>query len=173
MTDTLTQARGFFAASPRVYVGLIVAVMIGAFGYRLRTDGVFACQASGYVPDRYLAYCQALGYGDYEHGAFWFGLEPAAVEAASRAKVLVLGNSRMQLAMSTAAMDRWFDGLGVRHYLLGFSNFGNYTFEVPLLRKLGPRAAVYVINLDGFFNFEESAPGRVVMRDTAAARDIG
>ena len=38
------------------------------------------------------------------------------------------------------------------YYLLGFSHYENYTFEMPLLRKLHPRAKVYVINIDSFFD---------------------
>jgi hypothetical protein len=38
-------------------------------------------------------------YGDYKHGAFWFDLEPAAVNFARNAD----GNSRIQIALSTPA----------------------------------------------------------------------
>ena len=52
--------------------------------------------------------------------------------------------------------------------MLGFSHFENYTFEAPLLRKLRPKAKVYVINIDSFFEQSETGPGKTVMRDESA-----
>ena len=89
------------AVRPALYLVILVFSLLAALGYKLRTDGVFACPASGYGSDHYLAYCQTGGYGDYDHGAFWFGLEPEAQRAATDADVLFLGNSRMQFAFST------------------------------------------------------------------------
>ena len=63
-------------ARPGAYIVIILAVVVGTFVYSLRTNGIFACQTAGYGSDRYLAYCQATKYGDYDHGAFWFNLEP-------------------------------------------------------------------------------------------------
>lgn len=145
---------------------LTVVVSAGACGFWKHS--VFNCQASGYGSDRYLAYCGATGFGDYDYGAFWLGLEPAATDAATNAQVLFLGNSRMQLALSTEATDAWFKSLRVRYYLLGFAYNGNYKFEAPLLRKLGPTPKVYVINLDLFFEQSETPPARMVMRDGSA-----
>jgi hypothetical protein len=51
--------------------------------YKTRADSILACQARGYTSDRYLAYCEAKSYGDYEHGVFWFDLEPRADLAAA------------------------------------------------------------------------------------------
>jgi hypothetical protein len=121
-----------------------------------------------YSSDRYLSYCNATSYGDYDHGAIWFGLEPAADAAAANARVLFLGNSRVQYAFSSKATAGWFSSLAESYYLLGFSHEENYTFEAPLLRKLHPRAKVYVINIDSFFERSETAPGKTVMRDEAA-----
>src|SRR5688500_17401087 len=87
------------AAPARTYCLIIAVVALAAFAYSLRYQGIFSCQASGYGADRYLAYCQATSYSDYDHGAFWFGLEPEAVDAARNADVLFLGNSRMQFGL--------------------------------------------------------------------------
>jgi hypothetical protein len=141
--------------------------------YSLRIQGIFACPASGYSSDQYIAYCQATSYGDYDYGAFWFDLEPAAAAAAAKAQVLFLGNSRTQFGLSTEATANWFSGLGIRPYLLGFSYDGNYLFEAPLLKALRPQAKVYVINLDLFFQPTETAPAREVMRDHAARERYG
>jgi hypothetical protein len=147
---------------------LVLAVALGAGAYSLRKYGIFSCQASGYGSDGYLSYCGATSYGDYDHGAIWFGLEPAASTAAANARVLFLGNSRTQFAFSSDATADWFSSLSESYYLLGFSHFENYTFEAPLLRKLRPRAKVYVINIDSFFERSETGPGKTVMRDESA-----
>src|SRR5690242_3477521 len=73
------------ARRPGLYVAMLVATMCLATVYRLRTKGLFSCDASGYGADRYVAYCQASAYGDYDHGAFWYGLEPAVTAAVSSA----------------------------------------------------------------------------------------
>ena len=140
------------AVRPALYLFIIVFSVLAALGYKLRTDGVFACPASGYEAGQYLAYCQTGGYGDYDHGAFWFGLEPDAQRAAAEADVLFLGNSRMQFAFSTQATAQWFSSAAARFYLLGFSYGENSLFEGPLLARLKPKASVYVINVDRFFD---------------------
>jgi hypothetical protein len=139
-------------AKPALYAAIILCSLLGAFAYKLRTDGVFACPASGYGSGQYLAYCQTTGYGDYDHGAFWFGMEPAAQRAAANADVLFLGNSRMQFALSTDATTQWFSSADAQFYLLGFSFGENAQFEAPLLARLNPLAKVYVINVDRFFD---------------------
>ena len=140
------------AIRPALYLVIVLFSLLAALGYKLRTDGVFACPASGYGSDHYLAYCQTGGYGDYDHGAFWFGLEPEARHAAADADVLFLGNSRMQFAFSTEATAQWFSSVAARFYLLGFSYGENAQFEGPLLDRLKPKASVYVINVDRFFD---------------------
>lgn len=151
-----------------LYILFVLAVVLGAGAYSLRTYGIFSCQASNYSSDRYLSYCNATSYGDYDHGAIWFGLEPAANAAAARARVLFLGDSHTQFAFSSNATADWFSSLSETYYLLGFSHEENYTFEGPLLGKLHPKAKVYVINVDSFFARSETAPGKTVMRDESA-----
>jgi hypothetical protein len=156
------------AGRPMLYILLILAVALGAGVYGLRTYGIFSCPASGYGSDGYLGYCNGESYGDYDHGAMWFGLEPAANAAAANARVLFVGNSRIQFAFSSKATSDWFSSLSESYYLLGFSHFENYTFEAPLLQKLQPRAKVYVINIDSFFDQTATGPGKTVMEDESA-----
>jgi len=156
------------AARSGVYILLLLAVVLGAGAYSLRKYGIFSCSASGYGSDAYLSYCTATSYGDYDHGAIWFGLEPAASAAAANAQVLFLGNSRTQFAFSSKATADWFSSHSESYYLLGFSHSENYTFEAPLLRKLRPKAKVYVINIDSFFEPSETGPGKTAMRDESA-----
>lgn len=160
--------QAFSGLRPALYISIVLGVVLAAYAYKLRTEGIFACLADGYASDRYLAYCNAKGYGDYEHGAFWFGLEPSTRDSVSNAEVLFLGSSRMQIALSTTATSRWFSSDSVRYFLLGFGYNGNALFEGELLRKFGSHAKVYVISVDNFFDRRESQPVRTVMRDSTA-----
>lgn len=153
---------------PGLYAAILVATILAATGYKLRQDGLFACEATGYASNRYVAYCQARAYGDYDYGAFWYGLEPATSAAAANADVLFLGNSRMQFALSTDAVARWFGSHAMHYYLLGFAYNGNIGFAGPLLTHLQPRAKVYVINVDQFFREPPTPPAQEVMRDSSA-----
>ena len=150
------------------YIGLVLLVTVSAAALGLRKYGIFGCSASGYSSDTYLSYCNVASYGDYDHGAIWFDLEPAATAAVANARVLFLGNSRTQFAFSSETTANWFSSLSVSYYLLGFFHNENYTFEMPLIRKLHPRARVYVVNIDSFFDPSESQPGKMVMLDESA-----
>ena len=133
--------------------------MVTAYAYKLRAAGIFACQGDGYAFG-YLASCNGENYGDYEHGAFWFDLEPAAVNSARNADVLFVGNSRVQIALSAPATAEWFSSLHARYYLLGFSYDENVNFTELLLRRIHARPQVYVIDVDGFFNRLKTPPGK-------------
>lgn len=156
----------FLSATPLLYILILLCSAVGSFGYKLRSDGIFACGADGYSGDRYLAYCNATGYGDYDRGAFWYGLEPDAQRNAIEADVLFVGSSRMQFAFSTRATAEWFSSPAVRYYLLGFSHTENIVFLAPLLSKLKPRAQVYIINVDRFFDDRVTPPAHDIQRET-------
>ncbi|HKW10872.1 MAG TPA: hypothetical protein VJO33_10885, partial [Gemmatimonadaceae bacterium] len=162
-----TRVRG--GARPGLFVAILVVVTLAATAYKLRTDGLFACEASGYSSDRYVAYCQATAYGDYDYGAFWFGLQPAAINAATNADVLFLGNSRMQFGLSTSAVEQWFESQAAKYYLLGFAYNGNVAFAGPLLQRLKPRAKFYVVSVDLFFRTTPTPPAQELMRDSSSA----
>jgi hypothetical protein len=150
---------------PIVYAVIVIGAALVALGYHLRVESILACKAAGYGPDRYLAYCGSTDYGEYDHGAFWFGLEPEAKYSARRAKVLFVGNSRTQLGMSTKATSDWFSSRSVSYYLLGFSESERYSFAGEVLTKIRPQASVYVINIDRFFESTESDSAEFVMHD--------
>ncbi len=154
-------------ASARAYIVVLLVVGACAAVYSLRAYGIFACGAQGYGADGYLAYCQAPNYGDYDHGAFWFGYEPDAIDAASGAQVLFLGNSRLQIGLSSQALADWFKASGLSYYLMGFAYDANHTFEGPLVERLRPRATAYVVNLDLFFE-SETEPIKAVLHDPEA-----
>jgi hypothetical protein len=163
----LRKRDGLFKERPAIYILILLAACAASFLYKLRTDNIFACPASGYTSDRYLASCET-SYGDYEHGVFWFELEPAAEMSASSADVLFLGDSRMLLAFSTNATTKWFSSASVSFYLLGFYGFENSIFERALLRKLKPRADIYVISVGDFFQPFEAPIAKSIMHDGAA-----
>jgi hypothetical protein len=152
---------------PALYITLLIAVMVGTYLVKLRTQGIFACTAEGYYAANhaYLGYCDASAYGDYDHGAFWLNLEPDVRRFAANADVLFLGSSRMQFAFSTQATDKWFAGANARDYLMGFSHTENETFTGPLLASLRPHAKAYVINVDQFFFDRETDPGADLLHE--------
>lgn len=158
-------------AKPRagLYILVVLAAMVGAFAWHMRGAGIFACPATAYGENGYLGYCQGSAYGDYDHGAVWFGLEPGVREAAAAADVLFLGNSRLQFGFSAPALGQWFEGAGARYYLLGFSHNETAEFTEPLLASLQPKARAYVINVDKFFFERESPPAGEVMHAPDAA----
>ena len=159
-SDTLDEKEklGLLSAKPVLYILVLVLSIYGTYAYKLRVDGIFACSAEGYASDHYLADCNAGAYGDYDHGAFWFDLEPDAQRFVSRADVLFLGSSQLQFALSTPATVNWFATLKHSYYLLGFTHTENVSFTDPLLEKLNPEASVYVINVDRFFHSRETPP---------------
>ena len=161
---------GRFAVKPLPYIMILVFFVVGAYAYKLRTEGIFACSADGYPERGYLAYCNATEYGDYDHGAFWYGLEPENIHFATNADVLFVGSSRMQFAFSTEATGNWFAARAIDYYLLGFSHTGNSRFLTPLLEKINPQAKVYVINLDRFFDDRESPPVAEILHGSDVRR---
>lgn len=171
-TEISVRPSGSFALVARsgLYTLLILAIALGVGAYSIRKYTIFSCSASGYTYDGYLCYCNGKYYGDYDHGAFWFGLQPAATAAAVNAQLLFVGNSRTALAFSTPVTADWFSALAKSYYVLTFSHDENYTFEAPLIHKLHPKAKVYVINIDTFFEGSETGPGNTLLHDDSAKR---
>jgi hypothetical protein len=155
-------------ARPVAYILIVLFAVLASLVSQLRKETIFACQATLYSSDRYIASCNGTHYADYEHGAFAFDLEPLAENFARDADVLFLGNSRLQYAFSTSATTNWFSAASVRYYLLGFTYFENMGFAEELLRKIRPRAKVYVINVDDFFDRSETPPVKTILHDPSA-----
>lgn len=159
---------GTRSASPTAYIFLIIIAAVSVYLYQLRNDGIFACQSDGYAGDAFLGECSARQYGNYEHGAFWFGTEPAAIDAASRAQVLFLGDSRLQVALSTPETANWFSRAAASFYLLAFGGGENMNFTGRLLEKLKPQATTFVINVDRFFEAWYTTPAKVLLQNPAS-----
>jgi hypothetical protein len=157
-------------ASAASYVVILLVVVAASLAVKVRFRGVFACPAS-YGSTAYLSDCNASNYGDYDHGAFWFELEPRAKRAAGEAKVLLLGNSRVEFAFSSPVTTRWFGDRSIPFYVLGFSHYESITFMTPVLARVQPHASAYVINADRFFaEWLSPASHRVIYERDARAR---
>jgi hypothetical protein len=166
---TLAKPReGLLANQLTLYIGVVLLVALASYVFWLKNRTIFACQAPGYSADRYLAYCGGGNYADFEHGAFFYDLEPPALENARNADVLVLGNSTLQVALSNQATADWFKEAAARYYLLAFSYNEDMVFTEELLRRLNPRARVFIINVGDFFERRETAAAKAILHDPDA-----
>jgi hypothetical protein len=101
-----------------------------------------------------MAYCETAGFAAYDHGAYFFDLEPKATRHLAEANVIFLGNSKAQFAFSSRAREAFFRAHPAHYYLLGFNYNEKSDFALLLLRKYHPPLKTAVINADPFF-----APG--------------
>jgi hypothetical protein len=169
MPETLAKPReGLFGNRWALYTGIVLLAVLASYVYWLKTRSIFACQASGYSADRFLAYCGGGNYADFEDGAFYFNLEPPTLDYARDADVLVLGNSRLQIALSNQVTTDWFKQAAASYYLLGLSYNENMVFTQELLRRIKPRASVFIINVDDFFEGRETVAAKTVLHDPNA-----
>jgi len=115
------------------------------------------CSAEGYDDDHYLAYCEYGRYGDFEHGALLYSMEPGAVEQVKKADVLFLGNSRAQYAFSTEASIAAMNDTGIPWYAMGFGFGAKSDMPEAMFKAHDLKPKLVVINADPFFS--ESAAG--------------
>jgi hypothetical protein len=128
------------------------------------------CWSGGYRRDSYLGYCQSQQYGDYEHSALAFGLEPEAVRSFQQAQVLILGNSRAQFAFSTPATRNFFEKKEIRFYNAAFSAGDGSGFAGLLFARLSPQPKMLIINADPFFLDYYSRPAAAVLSQANSTR---
>ena len=127
-------------------------------------SSVLACPPA--TPGTFLAYCRNELYGDFEHGAFLYGLESAAIPRAQRADVVVIGDSRAQFGFSTAAMRRYFVERGRTYYLLGMGYGSTSDYARALLQRHQLRPRVLIVNAEPYFTHDtESVPAEVIRAD--------
>lgn len=129
------------------------------------------CSSEGYSEDHYLAYCEYGRYGDYEHGALLYNLEPEAIEQIKQAEILFLGNSRTQYTFSSQPVLDMLDAIGKPWYVMGFG-FGAKS-EVPaaMFAEYGLMPGALVINADPFFNTEPSGISQKILAGSAETRE--
>jgi hypothetical protein len=138
----------------KAYVAILAAtafVSVLVTSVAITTFDNFACRTKRTGPDDFLAYCRSLRYGDYEHGALYYGLEPKARESIRAAQVLFLGNSRLQAAFAANATREYFRARGIRYFVMGFGYGDIMPFEQPVMERSGASPKVIVINADPFF----------------------
>lgn len=150
----------------RAYLALFIVVsgFVG-LGYRAAdrwwaSIGCYAPWPAGY----FLAYCSSAQFGDYEHGAYYYNLEPEAVAALKRSDVLFFGTSRAQFALSTRTLQEFFAERGIAPYLLGFGYNEAGAFPLALVREYRLNPRVVVILADPFFRNRSTPHVRVTQR---------
>jgi hypothetical protein len=111
----------------------------------------FACRTQPHGSDDFLAYCRSVRYGDYEHGALYYGLEPKVRESIRAAQVLFLGSSRLQAAFAANATREYFRARGIRYFVMGFGYGDVSAFQQPIMERSGASPKAIVINADPFF----------------------
>ena len=114
-------------------------------------SAVAACGPPPQGSDAFLAECLQPNFGDFEHAAYLWDLEPGAMRALQAADVVFLGNSRLQFAFSTRAVSDYFSRSGISYYVLGFGYDEKSPFTEQLFRKYHIKPKAYIINADPFF----------------------
>jgi hypothetical protein len=133
-----------------------VAALIFGIGAR-EIPWIYGSLRCGVPPDdiTYIAYCTSETehtFGDYEIGAFAYGLEPGSLRNAQKADVLILGNSHSQVAMSTPEFDSFFVQRRVPYFLLGFGFYSRSAMALHLMAKHRMHPKVVIVNADPFFS---------------------
>ncbi|MCK1677152.1 hypothetical protein [Bradyrhizobium sp. 150] len=137
-----------------IVFAVTAAVSTAIFPFVYWLPKALACRTND-DPSAFLTYCNGADYGDYEHGAFYWNLEPEATKALRSARVLFLGNSRLQFGFSTETSRRYFQEKNVPYYLAGFTYFENMVFIQRLIDQYNLNPDVIVINADGTFFSEK------------------
>lgn len=130
---------------------------------------VTKCDGRHGAADAYIAYCQDRAYGDFEHAAFFFGLErvPAAL---AETKVLFLGNSKLQYAFSRDNVAPFFAERGMPFFVMGFGHGEQSRFPQLVLERHPAQPVLAVINVDPFFTDGITQPAAFPLQHPVAGR---
>jgi hypothetical protein len=129
---------------------------------------VTKCNAGPSSSSTYIAYCLSREYGDYEHEAFYFGLNNTG-RALAETQVIFLGNSKMQYAFSRDNVVPFFDERNARFFVLGFGHGEQSRFPELVLQRHPARPALAVINVDPFFTDGITEPAAFPVQHPIAA----
>ena len=162
-------------AAPRFFSVFFVSTLVGLLLYvpaRIAVPWLAqsSCDTAGYRQHAFLSNCLNEYFGDYEHGAYYYQLEPEAIEALRKAEVLFLGNSRSQFAFSSDVTAEFFAKQGIPYYLLGFAYVQTSEFPLRLIKRLALHPKLLVINADPFFSHIFKGPAQQVVDGSASAR---
>lgn len=108
------------------------------------------CNGNQSSSDAYIAYCLDREYGDFEHEAFYFGLNNTG-RALAETQVLFLGNSKLQYAFSRGNVAPFFDERNARFLVMGFGHGEQSRFPELVMQRHPTRPALAIINVDPFF----------------------
>ena len=114
-------------------------------------------------PEYFVSSCSSGKLGDYEHDAFWFGTEPAAISSLKEADVIFTGSSRTMFAFSTDEIRTYFTSRGIRYFNAAFGYEEQQSFFMGLARKWNLRPRVLVIGVDPYFDERISQPADLAM----------
>jgi hypothetical protein len=127
------------------------------------------CSGAHSSADAYIAYCLDREFGDFEHEAFYFGLNRTAASLAET-KVLFLGNSKMQYAFSRDNVAPFFAERRARFFVMGFGHGEQSRFPEMVLQRHPARPVVAVINVDPFFTDGITEPAAFPVLHPVAGR---
>lgn len=150
-------------------VVLLAAVAAGAHTAVTKVGklSIGGCNASLYSDDLFIGVCHKDSYGDYEHGALFYGFEREAVARLKAAQVLFTGSSTAQHAFSTQALRDHFARTGIPYYIAAMSYGERDGFFVSLVQRHRLSPKVVVVNADPYFTDSMSRPAQeVVSRNT-------
>jgi hypothetical protein len=153
-----------------VYLTLLAVIsVVAGLTYQLIDWGIDVAGCKLHRdPGTFLAYCASMQYGDYEHGAYYFDLEPEAIENLTKAQVLFLGGSRAQFGFSTDEVRNYFNERSIPFYLMGFVFDETSEFATVLIEKFNLKPKVLVIDSEPFFTDRLSAPASAILDDSGS-----
>jgi hypothetical protein len=151
-----------------IVVSSIFAAASGAI--TLVTPPAIGAAGCNQNPSRevFLAYCTHPKFNDYEHGAYYLGLEPQAISSLKQASVVILGSSVAQMAFPTDATNSYFNERNLHPYVFGFGYTESGRFPAAILPGLSPRARLYIIHEYAFFSDLFSAAAKDAMGDNGS-----
>jgi len=127
---------------------------------------IYPCDPSLYEDNRFLAYCADPGFGGYEHGAIYYGLEKDIITNLRSSNVLILGSSRAQLGFSSPVVDEYFLKRGLRYFNLAFNYWEADTFARRVIERHDLKPDVVIVNADYFFTNKASPTAKKVLSRT-------
>jgi hypothetical protein len=161
LSVSVFQVLGVRRVSSATYITVFfcIGILAGVLNYLgTWTASVAACGPGPQRSDTFLAVCTQPNFGDFEHAAYLWNLEPSAIRSLQTADVVFLGNSRMQFAFSTHTVDEYFSKNHISYYIFGFGYEESNEFAEQLIRKYHVRPKSYIINADPFFLDKLSDP---------------
>jgi hypothetical protein len=120
-----------------------------------------SCSLTDVSADSFMSLCSNTQYGDYEHEAFYYGLEKSG-ENIRNAEILFLGESHLQFGFAGPNVRPYFERHKSRFFMMGFGYLEGSIFALEVLRRHPPQPKIAVLNLDPFFTHRIGEPARFI-----------